>query len=125
MWNRILDEEVMIADQIWMDLNEENQEVLRRSQVIPGLLRILVDSRDKKTWTRNPMLPMLSYAHMIMIPQPPNWQVHFEKIQNWMIDFRLHELEPKVTEQAFQERIKSLQEMTEKTRESWEKNHPN
>jgi hypothetical protein len=125
MWNHISDEEAKIADQVWMDLNEESQEILRNSLVIPDLLRILVDSRDKKAWIRNPMLPMLKYAHMIKVLQPPNWQSHFEKIQNWMIDFKLHELEPKVTEQHFQTQVKLLTEIVEKTRESWEKNHPN
>jgi hypothetical protein len=123
MWNRILNEEAEIADQVWMDLNEENQEVLRNSQVIPDLLKILVDPRDKKKWVQNPMLPMLSYAHMIMCLQPPNWPSHFEKIQNWMIDFKLHELDPKVTEQEFLARTKTLADQAEKTRKSWEKTH--
>jgi hypothetical protein len=48
MWNRISNEEAEIADQVWEGLNEENQEILRHSQVIPDLLKILVDSRDKR-----------------------------------------------------------------------------
>jgi hypothetical protein len=35
MWNQISNEEAEIADQVWMDLSEENQEILRNSQVIP------------------------------------------------------------------------------------------
>jgi hypothetical protein len=123
MWNRISNEEAQIADQVWMDSNEENQEVLRNSQVIPELLKILIDSRDKKMWIQNPMLPMLKYAHMIMTLQPPNWQAHFKKIQDWMIDFELHTLEPKVTEQEFLTQVKSLSDQAEKTRESWRKVH--
>jgi hypothetical protein len=113
MWNRISCEEAEIADQVWEGLNKENQEILRHSQVVPDLLRILVDSRDKKTWTQNPLLPMISYAYMIMMLQPPNWSDHFEKIQNWIIDFELHALEPKVTEQDYQTRMNFLSDKTE------------
>jgi hypothetical protein len=123
IWNRISNEEAEIADQVWEDLNEENREILRHSQVIPDLLKILIDSRDKKKWTQNPLLPMLSYAHMIVILQPPNWQLHFEKIQNWMIDFKLHTLEPKVTEQEFKAQVNLLIDQAEKTRKSWEDVH--
>jgi hypothetical protein len=50
---------------------------------------------------------------MIMILQPPNWSDHFEKIQNWMIDFKLHALEPKVTDQDYQTRIRFLSDRIE------------
>jgi hypothetical protein len=113
MWNRISQEEAEIADQVWEGLNKEDQEILRHSQVIRDLLQILVDSRDKKKWTKNPLMPMLSYAYMIMMLQPPNWTDHFEKIQNWMIDFKLHDLEPKVADQDYQTLIRSLSERTE------------
>jgi hypothetical protein len=113
-----------MADQIWMDPTEENQEVLRNSQVIPDLLKILIDSRNLKHWIQNPWLPMLKYAHMIMILQPPNWHFHFEKIQSWIVDYKIYKLEPKVTGQEFQAQIELLAKMTEETRKSWEKNHP-
>jgi hypothetical protein len=68
-------------------------------------------------------LPMLSYAHMIMILQPPNWHSHFEKIQNWMIDFKFHTLKPEVTEQEFQTQMNLLTDQAEKIRKSREEIH--
>jgi hypothetical protein len=113
MWNRISQEEAEIVDQIWEGMNKENQDLLRHSQVIPDLLQILVGSRDWKKWTTNPVMPMLSYAYMIMHLQPSNWSDHFERIQNWMIDFKLHDLEPKVTDQEYMARIQSLSDKIE------------
>jgi hypothetical protein len=118
MWNRLSEEEAEIADQVWEGLNKENQEILRHRQVIPDLLRILIDSRAKKSWSENPLLPMLSYAHMIRLLQPPNWSEHFRKIQDWMIDLKLHALEPKVSEQEYQTRMNSLSEMGQSMRNS-------
>jgi hypothetical protein len=123
MWNRLSSEEAEIADQVWEGLNEENQEILRHSQVIPDSLKILIDSRDKRIWTQNPLLPMLSYAYMIMILQPPNWSDQFEKIQNWMIDFKLQALEPKVSEQDYQTRMNFLSDIAELIRKL-RKEHP-
>jgi hypothetical protein len=123
MWNCISNEEAAIADQVWNDLSMENQEILRNSQVIPELLKILVDSRDKKKWTRNPILPMLKYAHMMMLLQPPNWSMYFVMIQNWISEFRLHELDPKVTEQEILAQTNALTVQTEKDRKSWRAAH--
>jgi hypothetical protein len=119
MWNRITSEEADIADHLWLNLNDENQEVLRDSQVIPDMLNILVLSRDRRTWIRNPVLPMFKYAHMLKILQPPDWTTHFETIQNWMIDFRLHELNPKISEEEFLVQAKNLEEQSEKSRARW------
>jgi hypothetical protein len=64
MWNQITREEAEIAEQIWNGMNRDNQDLLRHSQVIPDLLQILADSRNWKKWTKNPTLPMLSYAYI-------------------------------------------------------------
>jgi hypothetical protein len=119
MWNRITNEEADIADHVWLNLNEEDQEVLRDSLVISDLLCILTLSKDRRTWTRNPTLPMLKYAHMLKILQPLNWPLHFETIQNWIIDFNLHALSPKVTEEDFLNQSKALEDQAEKSRERW------
>jgi hypothetical protein len=124
MWNRITSEEANIADHVWMNLSEENQEVLRDSQVIPDLLSILVLSRDRRAWIQTPVLPMLKYAHMLKILQPPNWTTHYETIQNWMIDFRLHELNPKAPEEEFLAQAKNLEEQSEKSRTRWRRIKP-
>jgi hypothetical protein len=110
MWNQISEEEAEIADQIWEGMNEENQEILRHSCVIPDLLQIMVESRGQNRWTKNPVMAMLSYAFMIKLLQPPNWTGHYLKIHNWIVSFNLHDLEPRVTDEEHQARILFLTE---------------
>jgi hypothetical protein len=117
MLNQIMEEEAFTADRVWEGLNEENQELLRRSQVVPTLLKILIDAREQKKWTQNPLMAMISYKHMIMILQPPNWDTYLEMIQDSAIKFKLHEIEPKVANQEVSDRISALSYQVERIRQ--------
>jgi hypothetical protein len=119
MWNRITNEEANIADHVWMNLSEENQEALRDSQVIPDVLSILVLSRDRRMWIQNPVLSMLKYAFVIQLLQPPNWAMYFVTIQNWISEFRLLDLESQPPESEIQAQLQAVQDQVEKSRIRW------
>jgi hypothetical protein len=119
MWNCISKEEAKIANHIWTYLNEGDQEALRISQAGSDLLQILVDSRDKREWTQNPVLPMLKYAHVIQLLQPPNWAMCFVMIQNWISEFRLRELESQPPDSEVRAQLQAVKEEIEEARIRW------
>jgi hypothetical protein len=64
--------------------------------------------REQKRWTSNPYLAMVSYRHVLLLLQLPGWEVCFMMIQEWMIKFKICELEPKPTEQEIRNREDAL-----------------